>query len=79
MADNARYSIYDEKGDIVMVFVGKDNIIENSMKFGRLTQSTHNEMMIVVGSEGLALSQWNFSLGFKFFIRPKWMLVKHLS
>jgi len=37
MADNARYSIYDEKGDIVMVFVGKDNIIENSMKFGRLT------------------------------------------
>ena len=79
MADNARYSIYDEKGDIVMVFVGKDNIIENSMKFGRLTQSTHNEMMIVVGDEGLALSQWNFSLGFKFFIRPKWMLVKHLS
>ena len=79
MADNARYSIYDEKGNIVMTFVGKTNIIENAMKFGRLTQSTSNEMMVVIGDEGLTLSQWNFSLGFKFFVRPKWMLVKHVS
>ena len=28
MADNARYSIYDEKGNIVMTFVGKADIIE---------------------------------------------------
>lgn len=79
MADNARYSIYDEKGNIVMTFVGKADIIENAMKFGRLTQSNRDEMMVVVGDEGMALSQWNFSLGFKFFIRPKWMLVKHVS
>ena len=36
MADNARYSIYDEKGNIVMTFVGKADIIENAMKFGWL-------------------------------------------
>lgn len=79
MADNAHYSIYDEKGNIIMTFVGKNNIIENAMKFGRLTQSTNDEMMVVVGAEGMALSQWNSSLGFKFFIRPKWMIVKHVS
>ncbi len=38
MADNARYSIYDEKGNIIMTFVGKNDIIENAMKFGRLAR-----------------------------------------
>ncbi len=79
MADTARYSAYDANGNVIVTFIGEGGLIENSMKFGKLTQSERNEMMLVIGDNGMELSQWNFSPGFKIYLRPQWMLVKHVS
>jgi len=77
MAESKRaYSIYDDKGTIVMSFIGNNDMIERGIKFGRLTSNTNNEMMLIV-THGMEVSNWNFALGFKAYMRAGWSLVKH--
>jgi hypothetical protein len=79
MADKKGYSIYDENGNVVMSFVGNSDLMDKALGYGKLTKNTRNEMMLIVGNTGLELSNWNFALGFKVYMRPNWSLVKHIS
>ena len=79
MADKKGYSIYDENGNVVMSFVGNSDLMDKALGYGKLTKNTRNEMMLIVGNTGLELSNWNFALRFKVYMRPNWSLVKHIS
>lgn len=79
MADKKCYSICDEHGHTIMSFIGNSDLMDKALGYGRLTKNTRNEMMLIVGKNGLELSNWSVSLGFKVYMRPKWSLVKHIT
>lgn len=74
--NNALYRVFDDRFNHVFDFTGNHQLFQNFVAYGRLTQNTNNQMMVVIGKNGLEYGSEGVAVSFKVVMREGWKVVK---